>query len=115
MVSKGPTKPSGGPTSDKDEGLRLMEVTAALRREFEAVALIAAPEDREVPQFQLCEVELNMNYIVTGIDDDGVRVEIDRDEIAKAPQNTVHNARLKFVDLDVSDLAQKSDGRADVE
>lgn len=94
-------KPSAG---SKAGDPRLAEVVAALRREMEAVALIAAAEDREVPQFHLSEVELDFSYAVTKLEDDGVRVMIDQDSLSKLPVQQVHRLKLKIVDADVQAL-----------
>lgn len=83
---------------------RLAEVVAALRREMEAVALIAAPEDREVPRFQVSEVELDFSYAVTALEDDGVRVVIDREKLTDIPDARVQRMKLRLVDPDVQAL-----------
>jgi len=85
---------------------RLAEVVAALRREMEAVALIAASEDREVPRFHLAEVELDVSYAVDDIDDDGVRVVIDQKRLADAGPSQINRMKLKIVDADVLQLTQ---------
>ena len=85
---------------------RLAEVVAALRREMEAVALIAASEDREVPRFHLAEVELDMPYAVTAVEDEGVRVMIDRGGLSDVPDNQVHRLKLRIVDADVLQITR---------
>lgn len=98
-----PVKPSG---SGKKPDPRLAEVVAALRREMEAVALIAASEDREVPRFHLSEVEMDLSYAVTALEDEGVRVMIDHKGLADLPAQQVHRLKLKIVDADVLQLAR---------
>ncbi len=93
-----PVKPGG---NRKLPDPRLAEVVAALRREMEAVALIAASDEREVPRFHLAEVEMDFSYAVTALEDDGVRVVIDRATLADVPDKQVHRVRLKIVDADV--------------
>jgi len=93
---------SGGKLPDP----RLSEVVAALRREMEAVALIAASDDREVPRFHLSEVEMDFSYAVTEVDDQGVRVMIDQKRLAEAAPAQVHRLTMKIVDADVLQLTQ---------
>lgn len=102
---KPPTKPGTPGTPTREDPLRLMEYIAAIRREFEAVALIAAPEEREVPQFQLAQVDLDIGYSVTKVDDDGVYIEIDQSRLSQTSGNLIHRAKLKFVDLEVNGQA----------
>lgn len=94
-------KPTG---TTKAPDPRLAEVVAALRRELEAVALIAASDDREVPRFHLAEAEMDFSFAVTDLEDDGVRVAIDRERLAEVPDNQVHRMKLKVVDADVQAL-----------
>jgi hypothetical protein len=114
---RGNRGPIGRPIKPKkpteEDPLRLMEYVAAIRREFEAVALIAAPEEREVPQFQLAEVEVDMSYLVTKVDDDGVFIEIDNAKLSGSANNLVHRARLKFLDLEVGDQAREDESKSD--
>ena len=98
-----PVKPTG---NAKKPDPRLAEVVAALRREMEAVALIAASDDREVPQFHLSEVEMDFSYAVTALEDEGVRVMIDQKGLADLPAQQVHRLKLKIVDADVLQLAR---------
>lgn len=95
-------KPNG---NSKGPDPRLSEVVAALRREMEAVALIAASEDREVPQFHLAEVEMDFSYTVTALEDEGVRVRIDQKTLGELPAQQVHRMKLKILDADVMRLA----------
>lgn len=95
-------KPTG---NAKRPDPRLSEVVAALRREMEAVALIAASEDREVPQFHLAEVEMDFSYAVTALEDEGVRVRIDQKSLGELPAQQVHRMKLKILDADVMRLA----------
>ena len=90
---------------------RLSEVVAALRREMEAVALIAAAEDREVPQFHLAEVEMDFSYAVTALEDEGVRVRIDQKSLGDLPPQQVHRLKLKILDADVMRLAATQGGK----
>jgi len=87
---------------------RLAEVVAALRREMEAVALIAASDDREVPRFHVSEVEMDFSYSVEEIDDDGVRVVIDQKRLGEAAPAQINRMKLKIVDADVLRLTQAS-------
>ena len=96
-------KPSG---NAKLPDPRLAEVVAALRREMEAVALIAASDDREVPRFHLSEVEMDFSYAVADIDDEGVRVVIDQKRLGEAAPAQVNRLKLKIVDADVLQLTQ---------
>lgn len=92
-------------TGGKAPDPTLSEVVAALRREMEAVALIAASEDAEVPRFHLSEVEMDFSYAVTKLEDDGVRVMIDQKRLGEAAPAQVHRMKLKIVDADVMQLA----------
>lgn len=96
-------KPSG---NAKLPDPRLAEVVAALRREMEAVALIAASDDREVPRFHLSEVEMDFSYAVAELDDEGVRVVIDQKRLGEAAPAQVNRLKLKIVDADVMQLTQ---------
>jgi hypothetical protein len=96
-------KPGG---NRKPPDPRLAEVVAALRREMEAVALIASSEDREVPRFHLSEVEMDFSYAVTAVEDEGVRVMIDQKGLADLPSQQVHRLKMKIVDADVLQLTQ---------
>ena len=100
-------KPTG---NAKKADPRLSEVVAALRREMEAVALIAAAEDRDVPQFHLAEVEMDFSYAVTKLEDEGVRVTIDQKSLGELPAQQVHRMKLKILDADVMRLASQQLG-----
>ena len=96
-----PVKPT---PNGKAPDPRLAEVVAALRREMEAVALIAASDERDVPRFHLSEVEMDFAYAVSAVEDEGVRVVLDRDKLTDVPDNKLHRLRLKIVDADVQAL-----------
>ena len=95
-----PVKPSNGKLPDP----RLAEVVAALRREMEAVALIAATDEADVPRFHLSEVEMDFAYAVSAVEDEGVRVVLERERLNEVPDSKMHRLKLKLVDADVQAL-----------
>jgi hypothetical protein len=77
---------------------------AAVRRELESVALIAASDDPAVPQLQLADVEIDMAYGVEEVTDAGVRVVIAQGKLAEMPDALVHRIKIKLVDLAVRSM-----------
>lgn len=89
-----PTEDSMKPAED----LRLSEYVAAVRREIEAVALIAAPQDKTVPNFHVSEVELELVCAVSEVSDDGLRVTVDQDKLKETPDAMLQRVKLKLTD-----------------
>jgi|GEM_PF-3588191 len=80
------------------ESLRLAEYVAAIRRELEAVALIAAPEDRDVPSFQIAQADIEFAYGIREISDEGVHIELKPDVLREMPEHMLHRIRLRVID-----------------
>lgn len=95
-----PTEASMKPAED----LRLSEYVAAVRREIEAVALIAAPEDKSVPNFHVSEVELELVCAVSEVSDDGLRVTVDQTKLKNTPEGMLQRIKLKLSDPVVMQL-----------
>lgn len=84
--------------------LFLSDFIAAIRRELEAVALIATPEDSEIPILHLSEVNLDFSYIVTSVTSEGVRVKIRADQLLDNSGNGLQHIGLKLTDIDVTSV-----------
>lgn len=84
--------------------LFLSDFIAAIRRELEAVALIATPEDSEIPTLHLSEVNLDFSYIVTSVTSEGVRVKIRADQLLDNSGNGLQHIGLKLTDIDVTSV-----------
>lgn len=90
----------------------LSDFVAAIRRELEAVALIAASEESEIPQLSLSEVNLDFSYVVSSVTSEGVLIKIRPDQLADGSANGVQRIGLKLTDIDVVsavDLAERPD------
>ena len=94
----------GKPDDPPPTTLLLGEYLAAVRRELESVALIAASDDPAVPQLQLADVEIDMAYGVEEVTDAGVRVVIAQGKLAEMPDALVHRIKIKLVDLAVRSM-----------
>ncbi len=96
-------KPSDSSKQPAEE-LRLSEYIAAVRREVEAVALIAAPQDNEVPNFHVTEVELELVCAVSEVSDDGVLVTVTKDKLADLPEFMLQKIKVRMSDPAVIQL-----------
>jgi hypothetical protein len=101
----------GRPGEPPPTTLLLGEYLAAVRREFESVALIAASEDPAVPQLQIADVEIELVYGVEEVTDAGMRVAIAQARLAEMPEALIHRVRMRLVDPTVRALpvADKAD------
>lgn len=100
------------PKTQPVEELFLSDFVAAIRRELEAVALIAASDDKEVPQLHLSEVNLDFSYAVSSVTSDGVLIKVKPEQLADASAKGVQRIGLKLTDIDVvsaTDLAIKTE------
>ena len=96
-------KPQGEDAAPAED-LRLSEYVAAVRREIEAVAFIAASTDPLVPRFMVSEVELDLVCAVSEVSDDGLRVTVDQAKLAKTPEAILQRVKLRLTDPDVLQL-----------
>jgi hypothetical protein len=80
-----------------------------VRREVEAVALIAAPKDREVPHFHVSEVELELVCAVSEVSDEGLRVTVDQAKLADTPEAMLQKVKLKLSDPAVVQLQARTE------
>lgn len=101
------------PSAEPVKNMRLSEYVAAIRREFEAVALIAAPKDRAVPNFHVADASFEMAVAVREVSDDGVIVISDLDELKDFPQHLVQKMKIRIIDPEVegakADLTDDAD------
>ncbi len=86
------------------QDLRLSEYIAAVRREIEAVALIAAPQDREVPNFHVADVELELVCAVSEVSDEGLRVTVNKESLADTPESLLQKVKIRLTDPDIIQL-----------
>ena len=80
------------------ETLRLAEYLAAVRREMEAVAMIAASDDPEIPRFHLSEVEVDLVCAISEVTDEGLRVVVSQKALAETPDGLLQRVKLKMSD-----------------
>ena len=83
------------------EELFLSEYLAAIRREFEAAAIIAAPESEDVPQFFISDVECELVCAVSEVSDLGLRVTVDRASIETVPESMLQRIKFRLTDPSV--------------
>ncbi len=88
--------------------LLLSEYIAAVRREIEAVALIAAPQDKSVPNFHVSEVELELVCAVSEVSDAGLRVTVDQAKLKEIPDGLLQRVKLKMTDPVVVQIQNES-------
>lgn len=105
-----------GPISDDshtdDKCYRLAEVLAAVRRELEAVALIAEVGERDVPKFHLSSAEIDFAYGVDSLSDSGgLCVAFTQSELQNTPSEKLHHLKVTFSDIDV--LSAESDTKVE--
>lgn len=97
-------------TNDSEsESFRLADVLAGIRRELEAVALIAESEEHDVPRFHISKTEVDFCYSVASLSDkDGLRVAISKTELENIPQEKLHRLKVSLIDADVLSLEATS-------
>ena len=99
-----------GDNGTSNQDYRLAEVLAAVRRELEAVALIAEVSERDVPKFHLSSAEIDFTYGINSLTDEGgLRVAFTQDELQKVPSEQLHHLKVTLLDVDV--LSAESDAK----
>ncbi|MDQ7049721.1 MAG: hypothetical protein Q9M92_09330 [Enterobacterales bacterium] len=84
-----------------DDAILLSDFIAAMRREFESVALIANSKDSDIPQFSISEVKSNFSYKVTSVSSDGVKIKVLYNQLKDNPENNTQHLEINFSDIDV--------------
>ena len=92
----------------KDDEIFLSDFIAAMRREFESVALIATSKDSEIPQLSLSEVKINFCYKLSSVSSEGVKIKVLNHQLSDTKGSDLQHLEVKLSDLDVhSELVTK--------
>ncbi|MFQ3197284.1 MAG: hypothetical protein ACI8R9_000955 [Paraglaciecola sp.] len=99
----------GSTVTEKNDAYRLSDVLAAIRRELEAVALIAESEEQDVPRFHISKTELDFSYSIVSLsDEEGLRVGFTKSELQDIPIEKLHRLKVTLIDADVIALEAES-------